>query len=38
MPEAVVHYISDAGYGFLEAKGNPGVVDATIRGCQPAVA
>ena len=29
---AVVRYLSDAGYRFLEAKGNPGVLDVTIGG------
>lgn len=29
---AVVRYLSDAGYRYLEAKGNPGVIDVSIGG------
>lgn len=34
---AVVRYLSDAGYRFLEARGNPGVIDVTIGGRHAAV-
>lgn len=29
---AVVRYLSDAGYRFLAARGNPGVLDVSIGG------